>query len=208
MKTTWLLQSQSCRNKLCPLGGSAAYSSASSSLQACVVCWHDSQQHKFRHVLTYRCVRRSDQRPHAPILSTSWLPHQAPNFSCFLLHERQQRWGRVGPRKRIGTLHIVPTASSSTFLGWLGSEGLLSSDYCSKSAAPDKYTDLAPSKATAAFTGLCAAWDLVTPISPLTLSSWFLYSWPIWRKKWTNAFFVTRFEHMAQYCRNAVLNLS
>lgn len=61
----------------------------------------------------------------------------------------------------IGTLHIVPRASSSTFLGWLGS-GPPVQEYCSNAAAPGTW----PQLTTAASTDHCGAeagWWLSLP---------------------------------------------
>lgn len=52
----------------------------------------------------------------------------------------------------IGTLHIVPRASSSTFQGWLGS-GPPVQEYCSNAAAPGTW----PQLTTAASTDHCGA---------------------------------------------------
>lgn len=108
------------------------------------------------------CVRHNSDG-----ILTSWLqnwtvtsgpqPISFPVFSC--LKAEQGRAG--GTQYGIEMLHIVPRASSSTFLAWLGS-GPPVQGYCSNSAAPQTW----PQQTTAASTDHCGAqaeWWLSLP---------------------------------------------
>lgn len=85
----------------------------------------------------------------------------SPTVFLFSPAWKQNKAEAGGTQIGIGTLHIVPRASSSTFLGWLGS-GPPVQEYCSNSAAPGTW----PQLTTAASTDHCGAeagWWLSLP---------------------------------------------
>lgn len=100
-----------------------------------------------------------------------WLLGPSPLVFLFSPAWKQNKAEAGGTQNGIGTLHIVPRASSSTFLGWLGS-GPPVQEYCSNSTAPQTW----PQQTTAASTDHCGAqakWWLSLPHqSSLSLSLW------------------------------------
>lgn len=62
----------------------------------------------------------------------------SPRVFLFSPAWKQQKGEAGGTQSGIGTLHIVPRASSSTFLGWLGS-GPPVQEHCSNSTAPQTW---------------------------------------------------------------------
>lgn len=116
-----------------------------------------SDQHDCgRAVLTVRCPA-----PSSWLQNGLWLLGPCPLVFLFSPAWKQNKSEAGGTQNGIGTLHIVPRASSSTFLGWLGS-GPPVQEYCSNSTAPQTW----PQQTTAAFTDHCgvqAEWWLSLP---------------------------------------------
>lgn len=98
-------------------------------------------------------------RPQLTGDSDFWAP--SPLVFLFFSAWKQNKAQAGGAQNDIGTLHIVPSASSSTFLGWLWS-GPPALGYCWSSTEPQTW----PQLTTAASTDHCGAqaeWWLSLP---------------------------------------------
>lgn len=126
------------------------------------VYWHQVVEKCFQ-----RCIPRqinitvvefTDQPPQQNGL---WLLGPSPRVFLFSPAWKQNKAEAGGTQNGIGTLHIVPRASSSTFLGWLGS-GPPVQEHCSNSTAPQTW----PQQTTTASNDHCGAragWWLSLP---------------------------------------------
>lgn len=109
----------------------------------------------------HNCSRVMLTSPPPPQQNGLWLLGPSPRVFLFSPAWKQNKAEAGGTQNGIGTLHIVPRASSSTFLGWLGSRPPVQ-EHCSYSTAPQTW----PQQTTAASNGHCGAragWWLSLP---------------------------------------------
>lgn len=116
------------------------------------------------------CWRCTGQPPTADCKNGLWLLGPSPLVFLFSPAWKQNKAEAGGTQNGIGTLHIVPRASSSTFLGWLGS-GPPVLEYCSNSTAPQTWPQ--PNHSCLHWPLWCSGWVMAifaSSVIPLSFS--------------------------------------